>query len=120
MAEYIDREAAIAEIIAEAEKEGKKSFNAAERGDADISVKYTHGEYCYHVAAHIAETLPPADVEPVKHGKWEFKGFNVHCSSCGVRNKNAAVCVGSEGKFVREPFKYCPDCGARMDGDSND
>lgn len=44
MAEYIDREAVIAEIMVEADKEGKKAFNMAEKGDSDLSVKYTHGE----------------------------------------------------------------------------
>lgn len=79
--EYIEREALIAEIIAEADKEGKKSYNMAEKGCNDLSVKYTHGEYCYSVAAHIAETAPAADVVEV-----------VRCKDCKNRH-NAACCA---------------------------
>ena len=69
--------------------------------------------------AEITELKQKAtDVQPVKRGKWEFKGYDVHCSLCGMRNKNAVVCVGSEGKSVREPFAYCPNCGARMEVDA--
>lgn len=53
--------------------------------------------------------LPDADVEPVRHGRWvaetERTGNYAHCSMCGCR------CRG----YVPH-YKYCPDCGAKMDG----
>lgn len=50
--------------------------------------------------------IPSADVEPVRHGRWEGKTYK--CSLCG--------------KWV-DPLQgdadmnYCPNCGAKMDGD---
>lgn len=55
------------------------------------------------------------DAVPVRHGRWKRKivdcGFNADwvCSQCGHRVMT---------DFVN--YKYCPNCGARMDGDGND
>ena len=55
----------------------------------------------------IKETLT---AEPIKHGRWELKyfkrwgGYFPTCTVCG------------------NPFyatKYCPNCGAKMDGEEN-
>lgn len=60
--------------------------------------------------------LPAADVAPVVHARWEryratetktgyIDIFLLRCSNCG--------------KFVNSEtgYKYCPQCGARMDGE---
>ena len=53
------------------------------------------------------------DVQPVKHGRWiESKGqkhieITYECSECGHE---------IVGEY--EKTKFCGDCGARMDGDS--
>ena len=54
--------------------------------------------------------IPKADVAEVKHGEWIWKhvyGTEWSMLCCSVCNeiRNA---IGS--------FKYCPNCGARMDG----
>lgn len=46
------------------------------------------------------------EVEPVKHGRWEIGGV---CSKCGFMADDFSI------KWV----DYCPNCGARMDGDSD-
>lgn len=52
--------------------------------------------------------LQPADVRPVKHGKWiekqdkDGKTYGV-CSNCGY-------------KQYAGHLKYCPECGGKMDG----
>ena len=53
--------------------------------------------------------LPTVEAEPVKHGRWEINcdGYYPYCSNC----KNEP-----QG---REMTLYCPNCGARMDGDSD-
>ena len=62
----------------------------------------------------ILNQFPSADVAPVKHGRWiEHKHFHhdhyidstYECSECNVE----------------EPLTsdYCPNCGAKMDGDGN-
>lgn len=49
--------------------------------------------------------LPAADVAPVVHGEWRYVGSNWECSNC-------LFPVYSQSKF----YRYCPQCGARMDG----
>ena len=53
--------------------------------------------------------IPGADVAPVVHGMWDsLDGYKTRraCSVCGWD-------VPEYGKF----YTYCPNCGARMDGD---
>ena len=56
-------------------------------------------------------------LEPVRHGQWINKktvpAFH-HCSICGVTNKMQVSC----NKYVM--LRYCPNCGARMDGEANE
>ena len=51
------------------------------------------------------ETL--AEFQPVSHAKWEISsdGYYPYCKKCNARPEN--------GKMT----KYCPNCGAKMDGD---
>lgn len=62
------------------------------------------------------QDMHAADVAPVRHGYWEFPIFansddeldpRVKCSECG----------SVEAAFAR--WKYCPNCGARMDKEDN-
>ena len=49
--------------------------------------------------------FPLADVQEVKHGKWELIGKNVSkCTSCGCA-RNIKTQFG---------WNFCPVCGARM------
>lgn len=54
------------------------------------------------------EDAPTIDAKPVKHGYWKGKpiaGYSdVRCSKCGN------VFMDNTGKW-----KYCPNCGAKMD-----
>ena len=58
------------------------------------------------LSAAIHQT-PVADVAPVRHGRWtdEECGF-ARCSLCGCAH---------EIEFIEHD--YCPNCGARMDGE---
>lgn len=58
----------------------------------------------------ILHDLPAADVAPVVHGKWNVSGGLLECQNCG---EIYSTLGGNEGKA----WNYCPDCGARMDGD---
>ena len=58
----------------------------------------------------ILNFIPAADVVPVRHGRWNRdKDGLVWCCLCGF---------GQERSEDR-PYAYCPDCGARMDGDGD-
>lgn len=55
----------------------------------------------------VLEDLPAADVAPVVHGHWnEDRSGIIICSKCR-RGYN----------LVARYTNYCPNCGARMDGD---
>ena len=45
-----------------------------------------------------------ADVAPVRHGRWINHGWSTVCSECG-----------EDDAFAKR--NYCPNCGAKMDGD---
>ena len=56
---------------------------------------------------YILEDIPTADVEEVRHGKWtKSSPCNrfMNCSSCGFGQNHTT-------------FNYCPNCGAKMDGE---
>ncbi len=49
------------------------------------------------------------DAVPVVHGEWVERALRPTCSLCGFS--------GSLIDAPISPFKYCPNCGAKMDGD---
>lgn len=55
--------------------------------------------------------FPAADVEPVRHGYWDdsFDGITPYCSVCRMSHR----CL------MRTP-DYCPNCGAKMDGENSE
>ena len=60
----------------------------------------------YVVFVRDIESIPAADVAPVRHGRWEFDADPyMFCSCC-----NFSVCADSA-----LDFNYCPNCGALMD-----
>ena len=67
------------------------------------------------------EDFPAADVQPVKRGRWEssqrtIETGTVYCSNCAIEYYISALqTVGDCYGIVH----YCPNCGARMDGDKN-
>jgi len=56
------------------------------------------------------DAMPVADVQPVKHGEWKINsdGYYPYCSVCGT----------AADQLTKHLTKYCPNCGARMDGDA--
>lgn len=61
-----------------------------------------------------AANLPAADVAPLVHGKWEYipQTLNtlsqIRCSFCGWWSLDPSI----DGAY-----NYCPNCGAKMDGE---
>ena len=55
---------------------------------------------------------PAVDAEPVRHGRWiqvKTAPLYHYCSYCKSTHKMSKSC----NKYVL--FRYCPECGARMD-----
>ena len=84
MAEYIEREAALMKLM----QDGCSAKNLQSISD-----------------------MPAADVAPVVHGRWIYKGEYAVCTECGGRS-------GTQYDGV-EPIplmtQFCPNCGAKMD-----
>lgn len=66
--------------------------------------------------------IPAADVAPVRHGRWEemhyeggiLDGTNFdRCSVCGYERV-------FDDPALKTAFKYCPNCGAKMEVDHED
>lgn len=100
MTEYIEREATKGELLSWA-------------------VCINHPEHLMREdAIYVLDTIPAADVAPVRHGRWidevekhpELYGWvpldSVVCSICDISNNRKT--------------KFCPNCGAKMDGGIDD
>ena len=62
----------------------------------------------------VVAALPAVDVAPVVHGKWESKNRNMY----GTISGQCSICGMYAGLWIRNmPYKYCPYCGAKMDGE---
>ena len=57
------------------------------------------------------ENATAVDAAPVVHGRWMIAGRGIRaCSECNHGIREHMACVNH----------YCPNCGAKMDGDGND
>ena len=65
-----------------------------------------HTDWNYEI-----DSVPSADVAPVRHGHWFIKDGIIDCSVCN----NSGWSATPYESLVRH-FNYCPNCGARMDG----
>lgn len=67
-------------------------------------------------ARKLMEDAPAVDAVPVVHGWWERIDDNSWlCSECRKEN-----CYAYNEVSKRYTDYYCPNCGAKMDGENND
>ena len=59
----------------------------------------------------VLDAIPAADVAPVVHGRWE----NIRFLTTGDGRVRVGDC--SSCKSIERVRNYCPNCGARMDGE---
>lgn len=68
------------------------------------------------VMSSVIKDAPAADVVEVRHGEWEQQlrpyDDEIMCSVCGANFNIIDNCT--------EKFDYCPNCGAKMDGERED
>lgn len=90
------------------------------RGDADLPTPEMRG--ATKVVNRI-DAAPTADVVEVKHGEWIADKENYICKvDCLKPAKQTTYkcseCGHKSGR--NKGFKYCPSCGAKMDGERKD
>lgn len=65
------------------------------------------------IAAKIDQMIdcePAADVAPVVHGRWtQVDDTKCRCSNCNI--------IALIGLYPHGDKNYCPNCGAKMDGE---
>lgn len=102
--EYIDREAA------------KIAFQNMDAGSRVPSTLLTPEEF-----AEYLDDIPTADVVPVKHGEWEHYTYSIFYgtdenSEPIYRDRVLYYCSECRhGSSIKT--NYCPNCGAKFDGD---
>ena len=71
-----------------------------------MEISATSEEWCVRLSD--IENAPTVDAEPIKHGEWiesKVGGYD-KCSVCG------------EPTLAK--YNFCPNCGAKMDGESKE
>ena len=76
------------------------------------------------IAKNVIDNAPTVDVAPVRHGQWERigirgrKGLTIYpcCSACGM----VSAADRSEWEGPRGAWKFCPNCRAIMDADTQE
>ena len=68
------------------------------------------------------DAQPAADVVPVVHGRWEREPSSYWrwTSSGAVAVTRTTYRCGLCGRGTAVKSNYCPNCGAKMDGDSDE
>ena len=94
--EYLEREAI------------EKAF--AEEISTNYLDDYAKG---FQAALLAVMSIPTADVAPVRHGEWASDETAVTCTACG---RSYDIDFEIKQTVIRD-FDYCPNCGAKMDGD---
>lgn len=98
MAKYIDADDLINELLAACMPIYEKGITGILGDNSSI--------------ADIINEQPTADVQEVKHGTWENTNTpnQLRCSNCKI--------IHFIAQYPHGEINYCPNCGARMDGDS--
>ena len=65
-----------------------------------------HGKRSLHDVASAINSVPSADVAPVRHGHWDTGYFHDRVCSC---------CLHPDNDINDYAHSYCPNCGAKMD-----
>ena len=79
---------------------------------------FTPRVYERSVVGQAALLLEKADYVEVVHGRWEY----VKKTKDAKSGYSCSVCCGPVWHAPDVPlaFRYCPNCGAKMDGDGNE
>ncbi len=104
MAEYVDKNALLDEICRD-------------------NCERPYDGKCHN--CRMTETIadfPAADVAEVRHGKWIYDKNGMDfglgawvCSECHCKNNNLSM-DGKINPYLFSGSKYCPNCGAKMEG----
>lgn len=106
MAEYIDKNTAVDEgYLADWYINSVAEYNDERLNEPRWTEE--HIEELTNDFIVIPKDTPVADVAPVVHGHWNIGYFHDRVCSC---------CAHPGNDLSDYPYPYCPNCGAKMDG----
>lgn len=71
----------------------------------------------FYSAAHMLETLPAVEAEPVRHGTWKMCRKTLKTDFATLTGTYPTCSLCGHAEFgVDKSTPYCPECGAKMDG----
>ena len=84
----------------------------------DLQPRTETEHYAFGFAKEILRNAPTIEAEPVKHGQWDTHDV-VKILASGHTLDGFCQCeaCGSIFPFNFSEYSFCPECGARMDGD---
>lgn len=72
----------------------------------------------FYSVAHMIETLPAVEAEPVRHGTWKMCRKTIKTDFATLTGTYPTCSLCGHVEFgVDKSTPYCPGCGAKMDGD---
>ena len=106
MAEYICREDVL--------KKAKSSISVPADNEWDCGYNTAMAEM-----QEFIKHLTASDVQPIRHGRWDFQGYQLFkCTNCKEMFTQDQLEAMQNHKDCEECTfpNFCPNCGARMDG----
>ena len=101
--------------------DSKDALKTAYHGDKDeIRAEMNGVRAAIHILKHHARNGGTVEAVEVVHGEWErieddyFDLVNLKCSVCSEE-----WCFEDYDECIPKNYHYCPNCGAKMDGDGN-
>lgn len=65
-----------------------------------------------YLIVNTIKEVSAVDAEPVRHGEWSDYKINGYDGLHPAYETQCSLC----GKYARFTYRYCPHCGAKMDG----
>lgn len=70
----------------------------------------------WHYDVNALKAVPSADAVPVRHGRWG----RAYLDHVAMGERPSVFYCSVCGQCIAYPVNYCPNCGARMDGDHHE
>lgn len=78
----------------------------------DQGIAHPNAYHLTNYATLILREAPTVDAVQVVHGRWETNSDRSDTLIC-------SICKCGFDMWKHDPHNFCPNCGAKMDGDEN-
>lgn len=93
---------------------------AKELGDVAWYIAVSAAALGYTLEEILVNNRPAVDAEPVRHGTWEMCRKTIKTDFATLTGTYPTCSLCGHAEFgVDKSTPYCPNCGARMDGEDN-